>query len=1213
MFKFRRFAPCKWLLALLLVMPGLPFGGTAMAEDLGENLKSGDFLYREIGDSEAEITGYDGTDPEVVIPGTINGRTVTRIGDWAFREKGFTGVTIPDSVKEIGNEAFAANELAGVVLGNGIERIGNYAFAWNKLTGVTIPGSVKTISEGAFADNELESVTLEDGIRTIGPEAFAWNALTEVTIPGSVTEIQRAAFYENALASLTLRNGLQRIGKGAFAWNQLASVTIPGSVETIGEQAFVENDLTSVVLEDGIKAIQTAAFANNKMESVRIPGSVETIGEEAFVYNALTEVVLENGIREIDYAAFAGNRIEEVTIPGSVQTIGESAFAENELVRVHLEDGVQSIGPGAFAWNRIEEVAIPGSVETIGESAFFGNELRHLTLMDGVGEIGDYAFQKNVLTNVVIPGSVTVIGELAFFENSITNLTLGYGVENIGAGAFMENGLTSLTIPGSVKAIGNSAFFDNDIVQLSLEHGVEEIGPFAFERNALSTVTIPGSVKVIGAFAFRENQLIEVILEDGIETIESGAFVVNQIAEVTIPDSVKEIGPYAFAFNNITRATLPNQLSVITEGVFAYNLLSDVTIPESVHEVQPLAFALNHLTGLIVPEGVDRIGELAFLNDSLAFVVFENPSVKFYTMPLDEIPDYFFFPCSTDVCTAIIGYRESQAETLAWFEGLPFIDIDSVNIQPNGNSKWKQYHLIDVAVTTPNASQAYYLWSKSGDIPDLDLKAGEWQPLDSGLVFTPDETGKWCLFVRAEVKAADNPELGLVNDLVWVRRSKPFHVDVDPPEITLRGPSTLRIPVGTAYEEPGYAAVDNVDGDITENVVVSGDTVDVSRPGEYTVQYAVTDSAGNESEPVQRIVQVYEIAPPPSPPAGIGPIGGGEIPGQGTAEAEPEAAAPPVVQTVAPDEEAVVEYGDVLALTVPAGASEAPVTITVSEVTDVEELVAALGDNRTLASAVLEILKDKPGVFNEPVTIAIRFDPAKVGEGQTVSIFYYDEERKEWVDIGGTVEGEWVTATVDHFTKFAAIAVDVPEKTAPAFTDIAGHWGESAIREAAARKLVTGYPDGTFRPNSEVTRAEFLVMLARALGWEVKTPTKELPFADADRIGPWAAGAVEAALDRGVVGGYPDGAFRPDAPVTRAEMAAMIARALGFADMAGGPDALTPFADDADIPAWAKGAVESLRQLGLLQGRADGRFAPDAPLTRAEAAAVLLRWLEIRG
>jgi hypothetical protein len=87
---------------------------------------------------------------------------------------------------------------------------------------------------------------------------------------------------------------------------------------------------------------------------------------------------------------------------------------------------------------------------------------------------------------------------------------------------------------------------------------------------------------------------------------------------------------------------------------------------------------------------------------------------------------------------------------------------------------------------------------------------------------------------------------------------------------------------------------------------------------------------------------------------------------------------------------------------------------------------------------------------------------------------------------------------------------------------------------------------------------------------------------------------------------YQDGTFRPDAVITRAEMAAMIANALGQSTAA---NTATGFADDKDIPAWAKASVAYVKQAGIVQGKGDNQFAPQDHATRAEAVTVLLNML----
>src|SRR5690606_21782345 len=114
-----------------------------------------------------------------------------------------------------------------------------------------------------------------------------------------------------------------------------------------------------------------------------------------------------------------------------------------------------------------------------------------------------------------------------------------------------------------------------------------------------------------------------------------------------------------------------------------------------------------------------------------------------------------------------------------------------------------------------------------------------------------------------------------------------------------------------------------------------------------------------------------------------------------------------------------------------------------------------------------------------------------------------------------------------------------------------------------------------------------------ALRLEGETGGDAPAFADGEQIDEWARQAIGSAAAAGIVSGYEDGTFRPGAPVTRVEMAVMIARATG-AVLTG--HAQTSFADDAHIPAWAKSYVEEIRKKGVINGRGGNVFAPHETL-----------------
>ena len=168
------------------------------------------------------------------------------------------------------------------------------------------------------------------------------------------------------------------------------------------------------------------------------------------------------------------------------------------------------------------------------------------------------------------------------------------------------------------------------------------------------------------------------------------------------------------------------------------------------------------------------------------------------------------------------------------------------------------------------------------------------------------------------------------------------------------------------------------------------------------------------------------------------------------------------------------------------------------------------------------------------------------------------------------------------------------------FVDLDRHWAADSVKELVAKGVVAGYGDYRFRPSGSLTRAEAAAMLTRAFGWKASAGARAFP--DVPRT-HWASGSVQAAAEQGVVRGYPDGAFRPNEPVTRAEMAVMAALAAGKAVSTPAKDVF------ADVPRnhWAAPHIAEFSADGRLLGFKDGSFRPSANATRAEFATLLAR------
>ncbi len=181
------------------------------------------------------------------------------------------------------------------------------------------------------------------------------------------------------------------------------------------------------------------------------------------------------------------------------------------------------------------------------------------------------------------------------------------------------------------------------------------------------------------------------------------------------------------------------------------------------------------------------------------------------------------------------------------------------------------------------------------------------------------------------------------------------------------------------------------------------------------------------------------------------------------------------------------------------------------------------------------------------------------------------------------------------------------------FPDMKGHWARGEAELMASKQVAKGLADGTFRPDDPVTRAQFASMLVRAMG--LPAAREPLGFSDVSTAG-WYHEELGAAVKAGIITGYDDGTFRPDDPVTREQVATMLARALESAGRAGLTDeaagqVLANFSDGGAVSAWARRGLAQAINEGIMRGKTAMLLAPGARTTRAEAVAKIARyWLK---
>ena len=276
-----------------------------------------------------------------------------------------------------------------------------------------------------------------------------------------------------------------------------------------------------------------------------------------------------------------------------------------------------------------------------------------------------------------------------------------------------------------------------------------------------------------------------------------------------------------------------------------------------------------------------------------------------------------------------------------------------------------------------------------------------------------------------------------------------------------------------------------------------------------------------------------------------------------------------------------------------------------------QEVETAIGNRPVYDITLWEVKNGKETAVNlsgKTVSIAIPYTPAKNEQPGNLYAVYVDENGNvQWISKSSyNMDQKAVIFVAEHFSIYGIGY----KNQATAFTDVNNHWAKDNILFVVSRGLLSGTSATTFSPNTGMTRGMFVTALGRLAGVD-PTDYQANMFTDVKEDAYYAP-YVNWAAKTGVVSGTTDTAFAPDTNINREQMAVIMknyATKLGYTI----PKTLevVNFADSAGISSWAKEAVKSMQQAGILAGKTNNCFDPAGTATRAEVATVLRRFVEI--
>ena len=559
--------------------------------------------------ANAYSASYPDAPAELVIPETVTNAatgktyTVTTIGYRAFyMTSQLTKVTLPGTIRVIGDSAFQVSwgtpKITELNLPEGLEEIGANAF-YGIQVDFKLPNSLKRIGESAFAHSGITEVHFGPNIEFVEKRAFNFcKKLTKAEVIPQTQDTEGLYLYCDNLADVTIADGVERLPENCFFdCFALQSIVLPDSVKELGQSVFYGCDLSSLdFLNTGsITTLGEFCFADNdNLHDIVIPDSVTYVGANQFFWCKYVKSITFG--EKVAYVGtgtmstfFIDPSVERV-VPEVRSATAGAAVRRSGFVGSMTRDGMNfDVYCGStFVQDGITYMPISATevqVTDYNESTVFGSvTIPETVTCEGdettytVTSIADSLFkQKYNITEIHLPDTINTVGERAFDQihglnyinipKSLTTITgiqaFGYGGwDNLEAGEWQVD---TLYVPGTLRTWNQCAFSGNKYETAVLGEGLEMVGSYGISNsNNLTTVEMADSVKYLKNNAFSSCTSLEnVTLPEGLEYIGNQAFQGDPLKTVEMSDTVKYVGTQAFESLKYDYSTSPATVTYV--------------------------------------------------------------------------------------------------------------------------------------------------------------------------------------------------------------------------------------------------------------------------------------------------------------------------------------------------------------------------------------------------------------------------------------------------------------------------------------------------------------------------------------------------------------------------------------------------------------------------------------------------------------------------